>query len=430
MTVRRTIVRRPCPQRRESLAIRHGLSFLSIGAARAAVALCSLLAPLALGGEDKTAIERPPEVDPYTEGDRARMDAAGIVSFGPFLWAEDQTTVTIEELLGGIPILWAETAHFRLGSTLAEYEPGSDRAEKDLRKAELARLREKLPAVPKRVRKLDPWLRLHLYAQRLEELYADFQEHMGVTDADFAGLTLGGEMGDGPYLGQPEKFTVLLFERASSWGRYAQRYLRVSGDMPRRHNFTRRGTLFYGTSRELYYGTYDHDLALYCAVTFGVAQNLLDGLCAFGHETPLWLSVGTGHWYSRRVDERWSSAPGDPGSVRLDPDECRWEPKVRALVEKDYFVDADELFGWRASSEMNAMDNRFAWSRVDFLMRREGGAGPYYMAFAKPFPLRRRPVPFERVRERQEQALSAIDLTLDGFDQAWVKWVKRRYKRR
>lgn len=379
--------------------------------------------------EDPTAIVRPPEVDPYTQGERELMDAAGIVSFGPFPWAEDQTTLTIEELLGGIPILWAETEHFRIGSSLIEYE-SEDRDERKLLKDEFARLREKLPEVPRRVRKIDPWLRLHLYAQRLEELYDTFEDRLGLSEADFASLKPGDPMGDGPYLGMAEKYTVLLFQRKSSWGRYAGRYLGVDGETPRRFNFTARGTLFYGTCKELYYGSYDHDLALYCAVAFGVAQNFVDGLCSYRHDTPLWLSVGTGHWFSREIDEHWTTAVGEPGAMRLDPDASNWQPKVRALVDNGYFTKTDELFEWKQPSDMNMIKNRFAWSRVDFLLRDQETARGFFMSFATPFPDKERPVPFERLQKRQTEALAAIDLDPSSFDERWEAWVLKTYKRR
>jgi hypothetical protein len=377
--------------------------------------------------EDQTAIERPPEVDPYTGGDQELMAKVGIVSFGPFPWAENQTTLTIEELLGGIPILWAETAHFRIGSSLSEYKLGGDRAERKLLKKELASLRDLLPEVPKRATTLDPWLRLHLYAQRLERLYADFQEELGLADADFIDNRA---MGRGPYLGQPEKYTVLLFQRSSSWSRYAREVLGQDGKVPHRYNFTQRGSLFYGTCKEFYYGSYDHDLALYCGVVFGVAQNLVDGLRFYGHETPLWLSVGTGHWFSREVDERWVSSVGEPGAVRLDPDDSNWEPKVRALVGNEYFVETSELFDWRTASEMKMIDNRFAWSRVDYLLRGPDEASGFYAAFSKSIPNKLGPPDWSLVRKREDEALTAIGLDAAGFDEAWRKWVMKEYRKR
>src|SRR5687767_1527863 len=49
------------------------------------------------------------KVDPYTRGESAALDKAGYLSFGPFPLAEGIHTRDLEELLGGVRILWVET---------------------------------------------------------------------------------------------------------------------------------------------------------------------------------------------------------------------------------------------------------------------------------------------------------------------------------
>ena len=178
----------------------------------------------------KSGYEAPAEVDPYTGGEPAALLEAGYVSYGPFEWADGHDTRAIEEILG-LPVLWVETAHFRLGSTLWEYRVSDDRDEKRKLRAELEKLREFLPNVPKRTRDIDPWLRLHLYAMRVEQTYSQFLEDFGLEDLDFPSAPAAKRrphpMGRGPYLGMQEKFTILLTEKASTLGRYTGHYLRV-----------------------------------------------------------------------------------------------------------------------------------------------------------------------------------------------------------
>src|SRR5260221_3805982 len=118
--------------------------------------------------------EKPEEVfektDPYTRGAKEELARAGYASLGPFHWADGIETQDIEETFGGLRVLWVETAHFKLGSTLPTYECPPDDLEKTRLKDELARLGKRLPRARREAAKLDPWLRLHLYAQPLDEL--------------------------------------------------------------------------------------------------------------------------------------------------------------------------------------------------------------------------------------------------------------------
>ena len=137
---------------------------------RQAVGLCGLLALLAhpAVAQDK---DEEREKDPWTKNVPAAMEAAGILRFGNFAWGDGHGTSAIEETLGDMNLLWAETPHFRIASTLGEYSiPNGDRRQKKKLREELEELALILPNLnPRKIRKLDPWLRLHLWATRLED---------------------------------------------------------------------------------------------------------------------------------------------------------------------------------------------------------------------------------------------------------------------
>ena len=91
--------------------------------------LLALIGPLAL--ELRAAPQEKPEevfekTDPYTRGAKDELARAGYESLGPFHWADGIETRDVEETCGVARILWVETAHFRLGSTLQAYERPSD----------------------------------------------------------------------------------------------------------------------------------------------------------------------------------------------------------------------------------------------------------------------------------------------------------------
>ena len=150
---------------------------------RLAVAMVGLLALTAVAAAQKP-LDRSkpltdPANDPYTRGGKEKyVEAAGYASMGGFEFgARDDTTTEVSALLEGVEVRWIETAHFELGIALPKVKVTKEERKKV--KAELAKLQKALPVVKPDTKFLDPWLRAHLYAQRLEEHYARLQEIMG-----------------------------------------------------------------------------------------------------------------------------------------------------------------------------------------------------------------------------------------------------------
>jgi hypothetical protein len=377
-----------------------------------------------------TSLEAIEEVDPYTRGKPDAMGRLGYVSFGPFHWAEGQTTRDVSETLGGIPIVFIETAHFRLASTLATYKPRGDAIEKAHLDEELARLEKKLPKA-RSARDLDPWLRAHLYAQRLEELYGDFLARFGIKDEDFAGSEAkrGGAppMGAGPYLGQREKFTVLLTQTRSAYGRYVRRYLNVEDEFSYRFNFP--DCYFYGANFE---ALKDHDrsfdVALHAGVAGATVYNFLDSFRDCHHAPPVWFKLGVMHWYARKVDARWNQWNAGGPSI---PDEDRnwvWEPRVWGLVKNEACPSWEEMMRWKAPEEVGPRDHMIAWSRVDwFFAEKESDLRALLFALSERLP----GTAEEREAACYQQQLAAFEKlwssTPAELDKSWRKWVLRTY---
>src|SRR5262245_11266204 len=183
------------------------------------LACAGLLLTGAAGVAPRVAAQAP-AVDPFTNGDAKLMAAAGVVRYAPLAWSGMVTTGTVDGVLGAGRVLWLETAHFRVGSALEPTALPESMEQRRLLLAALQRLKRKLPRVDEQPRRLDPWLRLHLYAQQAEELYADFQQRMGIDTSEFT----GGEAPNGSYLGLPDKFLLLLLQKKSDLGRYLHRF--------------------------------------------------------------------------------------------------------------------------------------------------------------------------------------------------------------
>ncbi|MBM3963368.1 MAG: hypothetical protein FJ306_15955, partial [Planctomycetes bacterium] len=265
------------------------------------------LAAIALGpllrGQDKPAPKDDDEivklgrVDPYTGGDAAAMAQAGVVAYGPFAWADHVTTAEVDRVLGEKRFLWLETAHFRIGSSMPSIGwPEDNDARKQLQE-EIKALRKKLPKVPERPKKLDPWLRLHLAAHRCEKGYAEYQQLVGVTDADFA--RNGSQPPHGAFLGLPGKFLLLQCQKKSDMARYVDRFCGAKEDTSTRQYHAQTFQMVHAMSAEGLEG-FDES-GLHGHMVYALWHNLLNGHNGFAFPLPAWLAEGVAHWHARKV---------------------------------------------------------------------------------------------------------------------------------
>ena len=378
--------------------------------------------------QDGGGMEEFEEVDPYTENDPEKMRALGYESYGPFEWLKGEHTPEVTEKIGAIPILWVETAHFRIGSSLNTYKIPGDRIEKDRLKDEIDRLRDKLGKLKAPKRELDPWLRLHLYAQRLEELYAAFLADFELTEADFADK--------GPHLGQKRKFRVLLAERKSEYARHAAQYLDFVNDSSYRFGWSG-AEMGFATNDETQRGFWvgvtgvPFDSVLYASVASSMAQVFVDAYRANDYGAPEWLRRGYSHFATRRFDERYMTDAGYLPGQNVGDDDWVWEPRVSNLVKNDFFVSTADAFAWTRETKLNKRDHLIAWSRVDYLLREaEGDRAAFLRAVCLPPPKGAPDVARNALVMRQSKALQdAFGVTPDELDEAWAEWVDDEYEK-
>jgi hypothetical protein len=400
---------------------------------RSLVLLLALSGPLAAQGEVKSF----PRVDLYTKDDPGAKTRAGYTSFGPFRFGDDHTTEQVAKTLGGIPLIWVETEHFKLGSGLPEYTIRDDPAEKAHLQVELERLGQRLPDVKIKVKKLDPWLRLHLFAQRLEELYAQFLARFGLAESEFPTTTPDPkvkhvDMGQGRYLGMSAKFTVLIFDKKSSLGRYSAAYLGESKNAPTRQLFRAIDSWLFVTAAEFLEGEYANDTALYCDVVTGVSQNLALGFRGYRISLPFAVSEGIAHWFSREIDPRYHLFTGlDLTKLRIK-EESAWAPSVRARVEHKVYPSTTDMLGWKESDALEWSDHMILWSRMDYLLAREDGAAGKLLRLLKEPPDPTAPPPTgDALAERSRKAFETVlGGNLGQFDEDWGEWVQKTYPKK
>ena len=379
--------------------------------------------------------EQPWREDPFTRNEPEALEAAGYERLHPIAFGDRHGSRDVEEVLGDVEVIWIETEHFRIGSTLTSYKIRNE--EKKRLGAELKELSGILPRVKKNARTLDPWLRAHLFAMRAEKAYAAFQDMVGLQDQDFPTErnTVGerGYLGEGNYLGQPDKFLLLLFEKRSECGRYAKRYTELDQDTGIRHTFERQGNLLLGLVAERKHGKDEHafktETELACELAFNLTHNLLNGFTYYTFSLPCWITEGLAHYNSREIFEEENNFTfvqelGQDLTVEWD-----WEPKVHGRVRHEYFPLAEDLltrFDW---GTLKFNDHVMLWSRVDFLM----SLGPEkYGQLIRRLKQREHGsvVPTqEQLMETQAAALEEIyGFDMAGFDKAWSKWVTKNYR--
>lgn len=378
------------------------------------------------------------QIDPYTKNEKDALAKAGYVALGRIpVWGDNHGSRSIEKTLGGVKLRWVETKHFRIGSSLPTYSLSNDKKVRAKVKEELKELEERMTYLDaKKIRKLDPWLRLHLTAMRVEKHYADFCDWLGVEDANFpkqAGQLVNNKyMGQGPYLGQQEKFTLLLTENASTMGRYTATYLGFRLEVPKRHNFVQTGSLFFGSSIEFSDGALKNDTALHCHIVFSLTHNFIDAYKYYSHEVPLWLKEGLAHWFARRVSPEFN----DFSQVEEYAADMRatwnWAPKVRARVKFEVYPASSKMFKWNDYDQMKFNDHMFMWSKIDYLMSLGKEKFAQFMDELKaPYNNKGIPPTQEEIWARQDQVFENVwDLDASKLDREWADWVKSTYPKK
>jgi hypothetical protein len=394
-----------------------------------------LAASLLLAGLPAQRPDDPPTLDPYTRGDAAAMARAGIQALQRFPWSDDHTTVGIQSLMGNEPFRFVETAHFKLACSLpAASVPGDADGRRRVR-AELEALRQVLPAVDPASRTLDPWLRTHLYARRLESAYAEFAQRFDATDAALAAHTprradAPDYAGEGPFLGLRGKFLVVLARSGASLGTYARNFL----DLPpprvsTRHHLARAGSLLLLSGEQLADENHRDDASLHATVAYHAGHMFVDAYRGYWHDCPAWFEEGVAHWFRRRAAPDRMAFTERPAHLPRDPAAGDWAANVRARLASGNTVAAADLFLLR-SDKLHFDDHLAAWSRVDFLFTAHGEALPLFARMLKgPDPDAVPPVPAASlIHDRQENAIRAVfGWAPADFDAQWSAWALRTY---
>lgn len=338
---------------------------------------------------DKKLPATAPENDPYTKGGRPEyLEKAGYVSMGGFEFGpEPDTDESIEEFFednDDVQLRWIETEHFQLGFALGGIKV--TQAEKKKIRAECARLSEKLWKVSKKPSFLDPWLRAHLYAQRLEETYAQVVDFI---DAEAIEFPAEGTVwksntpywGTGPYLGQSGKYEVMILPTEHAYTTYMRGRVGLTTRLTQRWNFVERDTL--STLTHIEQEEMRVDEALHGHIVACTVQNMLNGFLHYSYDKPVWILEGCSHVFERDLNPRFNSSTSSEGGAPVKVRKRLWSPEVAKLVKSKEAPSIATLVKRNAFAELNASDHVCVWSMVEYLREKHPGfVGKYFLAIS------------------------------------------------
>jgi len=390
------------------------------------VLLVSLISSFG-GGDDPRPND--PTTDPYTEGGSEQLlKAAGYVSMGGFEFSMTDTA-GIDAFMATSDIRWIETEHFQLGFALGSYKVRQ--ADKKKIRAELTELALKLPSVKPKSKILDPWVRAHLYAQRLEHTWDDFLALAQVEASEFPDGTKGWDltgtyMGEGPYLGQKGKYEVLILPSEAASASFLKQQFGLSIKKTQRWNVIPRDTLVLVT--HIGQGSFKLDSALHGHLTFNLAINFLDGYKHYSYESAIWLREGLGHFMERKIDPRYNTFDSSEGSLAEMTKKSDWQAETKKMVRGDKAPRMAELINLKSYGELELEHHFATWSMVDFLVETRPKEFATFLGTIKGRTDSKGYALATDLKGAHRDAFKSVfNWNYSQFDKAWVAWVSETY---
>jgi hypothetical protein len=334
-------------------------------------------------------------------------------------------TADIRRLLPGVQFVFLETEHFRIACALSACKPPNERRARQRLEQEL-RVLAAWGIKPARG-VLDPATRAHLFALRCEQVYGDILRMLEVRDAEFPRQAppnkVGRYLGEGPFLGMPHRFTVMLCQQESALsayvGAYARRHPSAAGI---RHLFQHAGSLFVGVAAEGPEVAPLDDSTLHATLVYNLVHVLVDAWKYPWHDTPFWLQEGLAHWFRRRIRPDHEVFTCQPTQVPAGAARGDWERLARSLANAGGVTPLHRTMLWLEDRSVAYADHVAMWSRVDFLLTRHPRAFAVLLRQVKGPETRGEsftPTP-QRLVERQVDALAEVlGSTPDQLDAAW-----------
>ncbi len=350
--------------------------------------------------------------DPYTSGAPAALKKAGYTSLGPFMIGDDHDSRAIHKIVPEAKILWVETAHFRLGSSMTTITAPEGSGPRRQLAAELKQLRRKLPRVKKKPRRLNRWLRLHLYAQRLETIHQRFSKAVG-----------------NPPPTDKNPLRVILFQKAANLSRYAAMTGRTNRGKPTPLYLSLGGqaSQLFATSPEIAYSQDNPDHRLHTHIMFNVAQMLFRQWHPNGYQVPTWIKEGLANTFVHNFDDESHHFSGVKNFSRSMKVPKKWAIYARNLAVNGGASPTSKLLALKDASTFSIFDQISAWSRMDVLRRTQPAKklAELLLGIDVPYGAKTDVVAVQKAALKKHLGLSPTEL-----DRQWKQTVLKRYPKK
>jgi len=261
--------------------------------------------------------------------------------------------------------VFVETPNFRWASSLS----GDSLKREDQERLEpyFQRMRDAGMKLPKKIKKMDAALQIHVYAIRGEELYTRFLEIIQHKPEDFpeARGVQGPYMGNGRYLGEADKFEIYLHKSAVTHRAFTKEHMGATVTGSLRWHFRDPHKLVASCPAE------DSDLRkdkwLWPHVAHNLGHMFLAAYKHFSYQPPIWLDEGFALALEREAEPTSITTEGEEGTLNEDVRNDDWIGEQKKLLKAEEPRMA-ELFNRRTLGSLSEMEAVSCWSRVRFLM--------------------------------------------------------------
>lgn len=363
------------------------------------------------------------EVCPWCKNDAELMTKSGLVSHGAVPIGTGDSK-GLAEKFPGPEWIFAETAHIRWAFSLGHEKVDNEDQERVA--AELARLRAIFPKIPEKLKRLDPWLRLHMLALRGEDFYARFQKLLGVTDADFPAerTATGPFMGAGRYLGEKDKFEVIIHATRAAHREHA---LQITGaaindavrwHYPELHKLT---VVLPAEDADL-----RRDRWLFPYVVHNLSHACLSAYKHFSYDPPLWIDEGLALALEKEIEPRSTTNDGDEGTFREAKGPTDWAAAAKKLILSTKAVPLATLMHVQDFGSLDRDATLTSCSMARFLIAEHPQELARFLGGIKG-QLDERGVPSGRDLPGLQRGLlkDIWGWTPPAFDEAWKVWAVR-----
>ncbi|MBN2492555.1 MAG: hypothetical protein JXQ29_17030 [Planctomycetes bacterium] len=307
--------------------------------------------------------------------------------------------------------VYVETEYLRLASTLPAMRTPS-RVYPRVRES-LDGLAATYPKFKTKFPDLSPSQVAHLIAFHLERVMAETWRLFGTTRQTYVDYAKSHELG--PYMRQKGKFEVFLFDSASDYQKFADRFTGRRSMLGQRYRTPATDALSFlvapppGGARSL-----NKWINL---VVNNHAHNLLMSEVRNSWRVPTWLDLGFAHWMEQREGFETSTYTYGEAGRQYRFASGDWRPALRALLTAARAPEFDAFFDEPSLDAYDGDRCGVAFGLVDFMIREHLGGLRAFCA---------------RLRENDTLAVrdafrEAFGTSPSVFFERWQEWARTNY---